>query len=138
MGTVPQNMSLSTDNPGVTRLLSSLLPSVMLLASSSVTGTGHDWTGAESLRSTLLSSVRVRMEEKDNTDMDRTKTEILKKSSDDINISLGHKDWRGTDISTTTTSEQSSENEDEKNTEVFFCYNVLMCLLLFPSLLESK
>jgi hypothetical protein len=113
----------------------------MLLASSSVTGTGNDWTGDKGFLSTLLSSVRVRMEEmdKDNTDMDRDKTESLKKSSDDINISVGHKDWRGTDISNLlATSEQSSENEDEKNTEAFCSYNVLMCLLLFPSLLESK
>merc|ERR1712183_14345 len=140
---VPQNMSLSTDSKVATSLLSSLLPSVMLLASSSLTDAGHDWTGDKSLLSTLLSSVRVRMEEmeKDNTDMDLTKTEILKKTSDDINIvySDGHKDWRGTDISNLlATSEQSSENENEKNTEAFFYYNVLMCLLLFPSLLESK
>merc|ERR1711997_173820 len=134
MGTVPQNMSLTTDNPGATRLFSSLLPSVMLLASSSVTGTGHHWTGAKSLLSTLLSSVRLGEMDSDNTEMDREKIDSWKKSSDGIDIlhSVGHKDWLGTDISNLlTTSEQSSENENEKNAEAFF---LLQRLDLFPSL----
>merc|ERR1712141_985872 len=136
MGTVPQNMSLTTDNPGATRLFSSLLPSVMLLASSSVTG-----TGAKSLLSTLLSSVRLGEMDSDNTEMDREKIDSCKKSSDGIDIlhSVGHKDWLGTDIANLlTTSEQSSENENENNAAVFFYYSVLICFLLFPSLLENK
>merc|ERR1711879_625245 len=134
MGTVPQNMSMTTDNPGATRLFSSLLPSVMLLASSSVTGTGHHWTGAKCLLSTLLSSVRLGEMDSDNTEMDREKTDSWKKSSDGIDIlhSVGHKDWLGTDISNLlTTSEQSSENENEKNAAGFF---LLQRLDLFPSL----
>merc|ERR1711874_140490 len=133
---VPQNMSLTTDNPGATRLFSSLLPSVMLLASSSVTG-----TGAKSLLSTLLSSVRLGEMDSDNTEMDREKIDSWKKSSDGIDIlyNVGHEDWLGTDISNLlTTSEQSSENENEKNAAAFFCYSVLICFLLFPSLLENK
>ena len=134
-------MSLTTDNPGATRLFSSLLPSVMLLASSSVTGTGHHWTGAKCLLSSLLSSVRLGEMDSDNTEMDREKIDSWKKSSDGIDIlhSVGHKDWLGTDISNLlTTSEQSSENENEKNAAAFFCYSVLICFLLFPSLLENK
>merc|ERR1712172_85051 len=140
MGTVHQNMSLTTDNPGATRLFSSLLPSVMLLASSSVTGTGHHWTGAKSLLSTLLSSVRMGEMDRDNTEMDREKIDTWKKSSDEIDIletDDWKKDWLGTDISNLlTTSEQSSEIE--KNAEACFYYSVLICFLLFPSLLESK
>ena len=134
-------MSLTTDNPGATRLFSSLLPSVMLLASSSVTGTGHHWTGAKSLLFTLLSSVDMGEMDSDNTEMDREKIDSWKKSSDGIDIlhSVGHKDWLGTDISNLlTTSEQSSENENEKNAEAFFYYSVLICFLLFSSLLENK
>merc|ERR1711994_1108783 len=126
-------------NPGATRLFSSLLPSVMLLASSSVTGTGHLWTGAKSLLSSLLSSVRLGEMDSDNTEMDREKIDSWKKSSDGIDIlhSVGHKDWLGTDISNLlTTSEQSSENE--KNAEAFFYYSVWICFLLFSSLLENK
>merc|ERR1711971_690616 len=130
MGTVHQNMSLTTDNPGPTRLFSSLLPSVMLLAS-----TGHHWTGAKSLLSTLLSSVRMGEMDRDNTEMDREKIDRWKKSSDEIVILVTDdwkKDWLGTEISNLlTTSEQSSEIVNERNAEACFFYSVFD---LFPSL----
>jgi len=124
MGTVPQNMSQTPHNPGATTLLSTLLPSVMLLAktSNSVTGTGTEhWTGIMA-----------------NTETDREKFDSLKKSSEEIEMlrSVGYKDWHGTDL---TTCQQSSETRDEKNVnQSFLAYSILFCFLLFPSLLENK
>merc|ERR1712020_55779 len=137
MGTVPQNMSLTTDNPGVTRLVSYICiwPSVMLLASNSVTD-----TAAISLLSTLVDKTMGEMDW-DNTEMDRDNIDSWKKSSDEIDI-LQKKDLLGTDIlNFLTTSEQSSENENMKNTEShpsLLAASVLICFLLFPSLIESK
>merc|ERR1711874_1045 len=149
MGTVPQNMSQTTDNPGATSLLSTLLNSVVLLASSTVTRTEHD--PGDSLNKTietfllcdipwLLSGIL----DRGNTEMDRKKIASWKKSSEEIKIlgSAGYKDWLGTDISNIlTSSHQSSENEDQNNAEAqpsFLAYSILFCFLLFPSLLENK
>jgi len=122
MGTVPQNMSKTKDKPGATRLLSRLLPSVMLLASSSVTETEHDPGDA----------VNMTIEKIGNTEMDRETIDSLWKSLEKI---------LATDNSNIlTTSTQSSENEDHKNVEAqpsYLAFSILLCFLLFPSLSEN-
>merc|ERR1712066_165103 len=125
MGTVHQNMSQTTDNPGATALLSTLLPSVILLASS--TGAGKNKRG--------YPIIRVR----DNTEMNPEKFDSWKKSSEEILHSVGYKLKLLTTSATTTA--QSSENEDEKKAEAhpsFLASSILICFLLFPSLLENK
>merc|ERR1712187_513648 len=72
MGTVPQNMSPTTD-PGATSLLSTLLPSLML-ASSRVTGTEHDPGDA----------VKITIEKIEITEMDQETINSEKKSVEKI------------------------------------------------------
>merc|ERR1711936_1237647 len=147
MGTVPQNMSQTTDNPGAASLLSTLLSSVVLLASSTVTRTEHD--PGDALNKTFETFKNIPwllcgILDRGNTEMEREKIASWKKSSEQIEIlgSAGYKDLLGTDISNIlTSSHQSSENEDRKNTEAqpsFLAYSILFCFLLFPSLLENK
>merc|ERR1712048_461195 len=70
---VPQNMSPTTDIPGASRLLSTLLPSLML-ASSRVTGTEHDPGDA----------VKITIEKIEITEMDQKTINREKKSVEKI------------------------------------------------------
>jgi len=131
MGTVHQNMSQTTDNPGATALLSTLLHSVILLASS--TGAGKNKTIEKFVRGYTI------IRDRGNTEMNPEKFNSWKKSSEEILDSVGYK-LRLLTTSATTTA-QSSENEDEKKAEThpsFLAYSTLICFLLFPSLLENK
>jgi len=149
MGTVPQNMSQTTDDPGATSLFSTLLPTVVLLASSTVTRTEHD--PGDSLNKTIETFVLCDIPwllcgilDRGNTEMDSEKIASWKKSSEEIEIlgSVKYEDWLGTDISNILTkSHQTSENEDQKNAETqpsSLAYSILFYFLLFPSLLENK
>merc|ERR1739845_18248 len=107
MGTVPQNMSPTTDIPGASRLLSTLLPSLML-ASSRVTWTEHDPGDA----------VNKTIEKIENTEMERETIDSLAKSEEKILRSVRYKNWLATDnFNILTTSQHSSENENQKNAE---------------------
>merc|ERR1711953_198855 len=123
MGTVPQNMSQTTDNPGATSLLSTLLPSLVLLASSTVTRTEHD--PGDSLNKTIETFLLCDIPWLLSGILDRGNTEMDSEKKKNI----------------LTSSHQSSENEDQNNAEAqpsSLAYSILFCFLLFPSLLENK
>merc|ERR1711953_793246 len=141
MGTVHQNMSETTDKPGGVSLLSTLLPSVIFLASNTLIPTDND-SGDVANKFLLSDHVIV---DRDNTEMDpETYSFDDLKSSELIKMlpSARFKDWLGRDISNIlTTSEQSSENETEKIADVhpsFLAYILLVGSLLCPSLLGNK
>merc|ERR1711874_30649 len=123
MGTVPQNMSQTTDNPGATSLLSTLLNSVVLLASSTVTRTEHD--PGDSLNKTIETFLLCDIPWLLSGILDRGNTEMDSEKKKNI----------------LTSSHQTSENEDQKNAEAqpsSLAYSILFWFLLFPSLLENK
>jgi len=122
MGTVHHNMAQTADNPGGSSLLATLLPSVMLLASGTVTGTEHDPDdgGNYGIEKFVFGT---------NSAVDQ------KNSAEEIEPLFQASPYIGT------TSAQSSENEFEKNYEAhhsFLAYCLLVGFLLFPSLLENK
>ena len=135
-------MSQRTDNPGGVSLLSTLLPSVILLASTTLTLTDHD--PGDGANKFLLSDLAILLD-RDNTVMALCFDDVMKSSekienlhSARFNGGLGRDDFN-----ILTTSEQSSENEDEKIAEVhphpsFLASSLLIGSLLSPSLLAKK
>merc|ERR1719219_71567 len=116
-------MSQTSDNPGGSSLLSTLLPSVMLLASGTVTGSEHDPGDGGNYRiEKFVGHLRTdsAVDQKNSAE----EIELLFQASPCL-----------------TTSTQSSENEFEKNYEAhhsFLAGSLLFGFLLFPSLLENK
>ena len=134
-------MSETTDKPGGVSLLSTLLPSVIFLASNTLIPTDND-PGDVANKFLLSDHIFV---DRDNTEMDpETYSFDDLKSSELIKMlpSARFKDWLGRDISNIlTTSEQSSENETEKIADIhpsFLAYILLVGSLLCPSLLGNK
>merc|ERR1712072_1285979 len=160
MGTVPQNMSPTTDIPGASRLLSTLLPSLML-ASSRVTGTEHDPGDALKMKiekwlwllgsNTVMDRETINSEKKSKEKILRSVqiVEIVKAFIEDTcedfslcqlnlfnNIQQGKFEWQDNNYQTALVTPAQIRNVEALPS--YLACSILLCFLLFPSLSENK